>query len=75
MNTIEDGGSAFPLPIAGCTGMSLRDYFAAKMLPFLYLDAITTMEESGFPDGWREGMARDCYRMADAMLKAREQQP
>ena len=46
-------------------GMTLRDYFAAKAL-----------EQRGFivrPYDTTDETAKDCYRMADAMLKAREQ--
>ena len=41
-------------------GMTLRDYFAAK-----------AMAEMTWKD--REGSAQECYKIADAMLKAREQ--
>jgi hypothetical protein len=46
-------------------GMTLRDYFAAK-----------AMEAKGFtvrPYDTTDEVAKDCYRMADAMLKARGQ--
>jgi len=45
-------------------GMTLRDYFAAK-----------AMQKIGFtvrPYDNTYEIAKDCYRMADAMLKARE---
>lgn len=68
-NEIKDGGSAFPImdanaqgiPVCVEFGMSLRDYFAAKVLcgwPATYSDEASH--------------ARASYRMADAMLKARE---
>jgi len=44
-------------------GMTLRDYFAAK-----------AMEAKGFtvlPYDTTNEVAKECYRMADAMLKAR----
>ena len=48
--------------------MDLRDYFAAKVVPVL-LAQITE-----FPDeNWRVGVARDTYKMADAMLIARSE--
>ena len=61
------GGPAFPYhgPDAKNAGMTLRDYFAAKAL-----------EQRGFivrPYDTTDETAKDCYRMADAMLKAREQ--
>jgi hypothetical protein len=71
MNT-KTGGPAFPFvepPTAGYSiakGMTLRDYFAAKAMQGLYSDA-----------DWRKDMhfldtAYAAYKMADAMLKARE---
>jgi hypothetical protein len=61
---------AFPFPaytypngeiIHGESGMTLRDYFAAKALPFLM---------SAYED--MDAIAGVAYKMADAMLKARE---
>lgn len=78
---IKDGGPAFPLPEIyddrrgetiqyASEGMSLRDYFAAKAMQvyiasFVGIDAYA-LEES------RNDTARRCYRMADAMVRARE---
>jgi len=68
MSTINDGGPAFPhkgysgLPISG---LSVRDYFAAKCLPAIYNDSLRE------PD-WRDAVADAAYQLADAMLKARE---
>ena len=45
-----------------CDGMTLRDYFAAKALPFLM---------AAYED--MDAIAGVAYKMADAMLKAREQ--
>jgi hypothetical protein len=60
---------------AAVGGMSLRDYFAAKVLPNIYSTAmVEAADGSGLfsdPD-WRMGLALDAYAMADAMLKARE---
>ena len=50
--------------IGGSNGMTLRDYFAAK-----------AMLARGFtvrPYDTTYQTAKDCYAMADAMLKARE---
>lgn len=68
MSTINDGGPAFPRDHAhhGHNGMSLRDYFAAKVLPTIYDDSL------GGPD-WRDVIANEAYQLADAMLNAREQ--
>jgi len=55
------------------TGISLRDYFAAKALSGLLAgldrDARRFMERQEEP---AEAMAKACWVMADAMLKARE---
>jgi hypothetical protein len=65
--TTNTGGPAFPsadFEHHEYTGMTLRDYFAAKAL-----------EQRGFivrPYDTTDETAKDCYRMADAMLKARE---
>lgn len=42
-------------------GMTLRDYFAAKALPQCFEVSATT-----------DIAAKEAYRMADAMMKARE---
>lgn len=64
-----DDGSMQPLHY----GMTLRDYFAAKaMNGFLVGDAI--LEESDTSEQWIEKTAFASYQMADAMLRAREQQ-
>ena len=66
MNT-NTGGPAFPTG-TGVTpynpGMTLRDYFAAKALQGLMAGTLQTVDTSV--------IARDCYVLADAMLKARE---
>ena len=75
MNEIKDGGMAFPDPGRAQsakqrqelteTGMTLRDYFAAKAMQGI----------SSHPDTWGqviEGIAKEAYAIADAMLKARE---
>jgi hypothetical protein len=46
-------------------GMTLRDYFAAAALPQV------DQRSHGNPDD----VARECYQLADAMLKAREVKP
>ena len=46
------------------TGMTLRDYFAAKAMQ----NAFTT----GGDDDERNYVAKHAYKMADAMMKARE---
>jgi len=67
------------------TGMSLRDYFAAKAMASIIAD-VTRNSPGGFPtteDGGTDSaqencystVATDAYAMADAMLAAREVQP
>ena len=68
MNEIKDGGPAFPVPndanVNGQEGMTLRDYFAAKAMPW-------SLNKAGDSDT----VAMISYAMADAMLKAREVKP
>jgi len=61
-------------------GMTLRDYFAAKVLPSLYLDYVNEQRMEGDrikigsphdPGVSAECLARECYAIADAMLAAR----
>lgn len=48
------------------TGHCLRDEIAMRILPEIY------RQLHEFPEDWRLGLAKDAYKMADAMLKARE---
>ncbi len=73
MGNTNTGGPAFPLHNHGAqtlglhvTGMTLRDYFAAKAIPAI-------LEQKDVHDG-REltNAAWIAYQMADAMLRARE---
>lgn len=82
---IKDGGPAFPVESATwqASGMTLRDYFAAKFaqaelmtcgVPGPACDALmTAINRTG--EKPEDHMARCAYDMADAMLRAREQQP
>lgn len=72
----SQGGAAFPIPESTKffpeTGISLRDYFAAKVLPSVYTDFVTSSPD-GFPSpDWRVDVASECYLMANAMLSARD---
>jgi|DEB0MinimDraft_3_1074331.scaffolds.fasta_scaffold56341_3 hypothetical protein len=60
----DTGGPAFPFDgTHAFTGMSLRDYFAARVMQsFITSDRFVTYESC----------AVDSYAMADAMLKARQ---
>lgn len=67
---INDGGPAFPMGYhrdgndADHFGMTLRDYFAAAALQ----GSIACVGSGG---DWND-FAKDAYKYADAMLKARE---
>lgn len=70
--SINDGMPAFPGTEAnglnnGCPGLTIRDYFAAKAFPYQL-----TMEMRPYEDYNYLNAAKRAYRMADAMLKARE---
>jgi hypothetical protein len=54
--------------------MTLRDYFAAKALPVVITDWLNTGDIFQDPE-LAEVIARDCYIVADAMLKARNGNP
>ena len=79
---IETGGPAFPCHAdiiprkdRDYAGMSLRDYFAAKALPEIMREwdmERRGVDGSGCFDEHVPLMAEESYRMADAMLKARE---
>jgi hypothetical protein len=67
MSTNETGGPAFPAQFFDerATGMTLRDYFAAK--------AMASMCNETWPDKSDQvEICRRAYRMADSMLEARK---
>ena len=69
--TNKTGGPAFPTEtdFTHYHGMTLRDYFAAKAL-----QGFIASEQPGDEEFVTiEMYARDAYKYADAMLKAREQ--
>ena len=72
MSNTNTGGPAFPIkgPIMSIDeqGLSIRDYFAAKAMQ----GQIGNPLKLGDDEGHRL-IAERSYRMADAMLKAREQ--
>lgn len=53
-------------------GMSLLDYFAAKILPTVYSDYCLSADTVGYVENWQVGVAKDAYRMAQAMLEVRK---
>lgn len=82
MSTIETGGPAFPLAepgncVSASEGMSLRDYFAAKAMMLAFEKAIHNWRQDGEEDLRidYDFVAESAYRAADAMLKARDEQP
>jgi hypothetical protein len=85
-NKIETGGPAFPearirngdnynAPTkVYYGGMTLRDYFAAQVLPTVYQTAMQDAligKNVFYDENWRVDLAMNVYKMADAMLKAR----
>lgn len=87
MSAQETGGPAFPNVPTGAgdkwedwdMGMTLRDYFAAKVMhaeivtcgvPGEACDAMIEAMESG--DSVEDAIAKTSYRMADAILRARQ---
>jgi hypothetical protein len=70
MSNTNTGGPAFPVNSDNyaspeSTGMTLRDYFAAKALQGM-------VASMGWQGGTCKTVASVAYQMADAMLKARE---
>jgi predicted lipid-binding transport protein (Tim44 family) len=59
---------AFPMPYNGHDGMTLRDYFAAKAMQVLIAATISADSELV-----EEDAALVSYRMADAMIKERDE--
>jgi hypothetical protein len=55
------------------SGMSLRDYFAAKAMPVLIANFLAKDLDLTDPHGWMDGLAMDAYSMADAMMKQRSE--
>ncbi len=69
----ETGGGAFPHgnPFDIQTGMTLRDYFAAKAL----IGVLALIAEGAHTvpsDDPQKGAAEEAYKLADAMLRARK---
>ena len=64
MNGHQDGDDTWQF-----SGMSLRDYFAAKAMNNMIVSWVQTgvVDPDDYPN-----IARHSYEMADAMLKARE---
>lgn len=78
---IETGGPAFPQPVRSfddsgfdLPGMSLRDYFAAQALALWRIDDadLKNLKDGRLPQ--HAAVAKFCYELADAMLKARNEE-
>lgn len=73
MSKENNGGPAFPQILGeryepmSTEGMSLRDYFAAKAM-----QGIMSRVDGHHPADTKIEIGQWCYRVADAMLKARE---
>lgn len=71
----ETGGQAFPFTPTQdrhmkTGGMTLRDYFAAKVMSGIFSSG-TTLHIGPSHVTEMDNLATGCYLMADAMLKAR----
>lgn len=55
-------------------GMTLRDYFAAQVLPVIYKQTADDYDDGKIneKDAAPRGMAYEAYKIADAMLAERE---
>jgi len=86
MGNLDNGGYAFPIPNADFqtfapstveeykriqSGMTLRDYFAAKAMAG-WLASFPASESHPVVSGLEDKVASYSYALADAMLKARE---
>ena len=58
---------AFPVSYNGHKGMTLRDYFAAKAMQLIMAETMSSDSEISDDE-----VALNSYRMAEAMLNARE---
>lgn len=68
--TLKDNNNPFH---RDASGMTLRDYFAAKALQGTLSDLETVRAMAQDAKGpFAEYLAQDCYKFADAMLKERE---
>jgi len=74
MSAQDNGGPAFPAQFYDerATGMTMRDYFAAKAIVVAtkWEEVAPTYSSRGEPTF--RGIAERAYLMADAMLAARE---
>lgn len=81
-NKRDDGGQAFPVPglsglpndqfVYGESGMTLRDYFAAKAMQGYWASPSEALPPNATPEGHRKVMCDLFYSWADSMLEARK---
>lgn len=75
MTDANNGGSAFPVSndanVNGTMGMTLRDYFAAQVSPQI----LASLEGASSPEQAMIMVADMSYKLADAMLDARKNNP
>lgn len=65
----DTGGPAFPTETFQAEGMTLRDYFAAKVMQSGMVNATRLPD---MPEEILQLFCEQCYRVADAMLKVRQ---
>jgi hypothetical protein len=75
MSEINTGGPAFPEDFPCDSGMTLRDYFAARAMQAMmsspeFMVVVTGNQALG--ENARERVANLSYQYSDAMLKARD---
>lgn len=74
---VATGGPAFPVseeddPVNGShPGMSLRDYFAAKIMPAVFMSRKEPPANLNEATAQCDAFAIACYMLADAMLRRR----
>ena len=75
----DTGGPAFPIgsgDMRDPTGMTLRDYFAAKAMAAYIIDAGSYDRANESNNDWElarmDDLAVDAYRMADFMIEERK---
>ena len=88
MDKVNDGGPAFPIPLApgelytetgsGC-GMTLRDWFAGQALPRVIEQHTLARRTRGVLPDYNDGAHRAAvadiaYRISDAMIAERTKQ-
>jgi len=64
---VEQNQPAFPTENVLYKGMTLRDYFAAKIVQGLLSGFLADSQELDW-----EALAKNAYRQADEMMKARK---